>query len=91
MKRWEDSELSGQPTTDKPHLLSPKKKLAPLNDAGPAHLLKLQIDQLREENEELRARLKGRHLSIYINPDNFLTSALVENFFQSYKITQENT
>ena len=60
MKRWEESELSGQSLNEKtPTLLSPKKKLAPLNQGGPMQLLKLQTDQLREENEALRAQLKA--------------------------------
>ena len=60
VKRWEESELSGQSLNEKtPTLLSPKKKLAPLNEGGPMQLLKLQTDQLREENEALRAQLKA--------------------------------
>ena len=58
VKRWEESELSGQPLNEKTPSLSPKKKLAPLNEGGPMQLLKLQMDQLREENEALRAQLK---------------------------------
>ncbi len=57
VKRWEESELSGQPTAEKPTLPDAKKKLAPLSDAGPMQLLKLQNDELREENSGLKARL----------------------------------
>ena len=59
VKRWEESELSGQPVNEKAPTLSPKKKLAPLNEGGPVQLLKLQMDQLREENEALRAQLEA--------------------------------
>ena len=59
VKRWEESELSGQPVSEKTPTLSPKKKLAPLNEGGPVQLLKLQMDQLREENEALRAQLEA--------------------------------
>ena len=35
-----------------------KKKLAPLNEGGPAQLLNLQIQRLDLENTELRTRLR---------------------------------
>ena len=44
MKRWEESELSGLNEKAPSALsLSPKKKLAPLNEGGPVQLLKLQV------------------------------------------------
>ena len=42
VKNWEESELSGQPLNEKAPTLSPKKKLAPLNEGGPMQLLNLQ-------------------------------------------------
>jgi hypothetical protein len=35
-----------------------KKRLAPLNEGGPAQLLNIQIQKLEEENQDLRNRLK---------------------------------
>ena len=74
VKRWEESELSGQPLNEKTPTLSPKKKLAPLNEGGPMQLLKLQTDQLREENEALRAQLKAA----VTNADQPAAAAAVE-------------
>jgi hypothetical protein len=41
-------------TADRPE----KKRLAPLNEGGPAQLLNIQIQKLEEENQDLRNRLK---------------------------------
>jgi hypothetical protein len=38
--------------------LTEKKRLAPLNEGGPAQLLNIQIQKLEEENQDLRNRLK---------------------------------
>ena len=62
VKSWEESELSAQSHLDKPHL-SPKKKLAPLNEAGPVQLLNLQINELEADNATLRERVKGLEAS----------------------------
>ena len=35
-----------------------KKRLAPLNEGGPAQLLNIQIQKIELENAELKARLK---------------------------------
>lgn len=35
-----------------------KKKLAPLNDAGPTQLLNVQIQKLEQENSALKLRIK---------------------------------
>ena len=79
MKRWEESELSGQSLNEKtPTLLSPKKKLAPLNEGGPMQLLKLQTDQLREENEALRAQLKAAAAANADRPEEAAAAAAVE-------------
>ena len=45
MKRWEESELSGlnEKAPSSALSLSPKKRLAPLNEGGPVQLLKLQV------------------------------------------------
>ena len=45
VKRWEESELSGlnEKAPSSALSLSPKKKLAPLNEGGPVQLLKLQV------------------------------------------------
>eukprot|EP00094_Tigriopus_californicus_P012434 TCALIF_12019-PA protein Name:"Similar to Lztfl1 Leucine zipper transcription factor-like protein 1 (Rattus norvegicus)" AED:0.04 eAED:0.04 QI:0/0.8/0.66/0.83/0.8/0.66/6/99/314 len=56
VKNWEENELASQPV-EKPNL-SPKKRLAPLNQGGPVQLLNKQIEELDEENKVLRERLK---------------------------------
>ena len=45
-----------------------KKRLAPLNEGGPAQLLNIQIQKIELENSELKARLKtvGLYLNCYI-------------------------
>jgi hypothetical protein len=45
--------------------LMEKKRLAPLNEGGPAQLLNLQIQKLDQENKSLRLRMKTVGLWIY--------------------------
>ena len=79
VKQWEERELMGGKVTsvqccsvrcemvpcvqmEKP--LMDKKRLAPLNEGGPAHLLQLQIQKLEQENTALKLRIKTVRLDI---------------------------
>jgi len=53
VRDWEASE-----SAPKGEKLLEKKKLAPLNEGGPAQLLNLQIQKLEAENSELKLRIK---------------------------------
>ena len=44
--------------------LMDKKRLAPLNEGGPAQLLQLQIQKLEQENTALKLRIKTVRLDI---------------------------
>ena len=79
VKQWEERELMGGKVTsvqccsvrcemvpcvqmEKP--LMDKKRLAPLNEGGPAQLLQLQIQKLEQENTALKLRIKTVRLDI---------------------------
>ncbi|XP_023321990.1 leucine zipper transcription factor-like protein 1 [Eurytemora carolleeae] len=55
IKAWEESDAANS-KIDGGWL--EKKKLAPLNEGGPAQLLNLQIQKLEQENSDLRTRLR---------------------------------